>query len=115
MKKNVKKSVSGKKLVKKKIKKMYPEKIVKNIVKKVYLEKMWISPVPLMWVARVTCATLYVLGNWNATWCVFQIKKETFGPFEAGLQIADAFETNKLGTFVVPIKNSTSFPRESLA
>ena len=30
---------------------------------------MWISPVPLMWVARVTCATLYVLGNWNATWC----------------------------------------------
>ena len=35
---------------------------------------MWISPVPLMWVARVTCATLYVLGNWNATWCVLPCK-----------------------------------------
>ena len=27
-----------------------------------------------MWVARVTCATLYVLGNWNATWCVLPCK-----------------------------------------
>ena len=35
---------------------------------------MWISPVPLMWVARVTCATLYVLGSWNATWCVLPCK-----------------------------------------
>jgi hypothetical protein len=45
----------------------------------------------------------------------FRLKKKHLGAFEAGLQIADAFETNKLGTFVVPIKNSTSFPRESLA
>ena len=27
-----------------------------------------------MWVARVTCATLYVLGSWNATWCVLPCK-----------------------------------------
>ena len=27
-----------------------------------------------MWVARVTCATLNVLGSWNATWCVLPCK-----------------------------------------
>ena len=70
---------------------------------------MWISPMPLMWVARVTCATLYVLGNWNATWCVFQIKKETFGAFEAGLQIADAFETNKTWNFCCSNKKFNFF------